>query len=84
MENGLAGWSSNGIGAALLGEKLSRPEVEGAPASNLSDQPAVREMTAMERERQGSVGTIVLRKTVGDFTFGEILGEGSYSTVSSP
>ena len=38
-------------------------------------------MTDKERERQGSVGTIVLRKTVADFTFGEILGEGSYSTV---
>lgn len=83
MDGALAGWSTNGIGTAMLGEGLSRPEVERAGSSNLSDKPAAREMTVKERDREGSVGTVVLRKTVGDFTFGEILGEGSYSTAST-
>ncbi|ORY76543.1 kinase-like domain-containing protein [Leucosporidium creatinivorum] len=35
------------------------------------------------RERDGSASSVTLiRKTVGDFTVGETLGEGSYSTVS--
>lgn len=76
-------WSA--IGAAVTGIKPvddqtpTRP-VAGRAPSSATTQTASRPM----RERDGSASSVTLiRKTVGDFTVGETLGEGSYSTVSS-
>lgn len=61
----------------MLGEEV-RPNPARASSSTLSAQPATRPANS----RQGSnASIIVVRKTVGDFVFGEVLGEGSYSTV---
>lgn len=56
-----------------------RPPTERAPSSTLSDKPAKMAVS-------GSNGAeiMIVRKTVADFMFGDVLGEGSYSTVSRP
>lgn len=75
METGLTNWSA--VGAGVEPNVEERPSLEQT-SSRLSDGPPTRPILG----RQGSAGDVVLRKTVGDFKFGEILGEGSYSTVS--
>lgn len=56
-------------------ELLERPEVLRNGSSTLSSKPA--------KVRIGDAGetVLVIRKTVADYKFGDILGEGSYSTV---
>lgn len=83
LEASLTTWSA--VGAAVNeirtsnGQEEKRPEMMRADASTLSEQPPTRPANS----REGSAGSVVvIRKTVGDFTFGEVLGEGSYSTVS--
>lgn len=59
----------------LLGD--ARPGVVRAGTSTLSDKPAKIAVTG-----SNGVEVMIVRKTVGDFTFRDVLGEGSYSTVS--
>lgn len=84
MATNLTNWSAIGMGVnktpSSQGDPAEeRPPLQKGDGSTLSDQPATRPVNS----RQGSAASvIVLRKTISDFQFGEILGEGSYSTVS--
>lgn len=69
-------------------EKNLRPEVGRHASSNLSDKPARRELSALEKLKEGEKegggspnASVLVRKTVTDFEYGDVLGEGSYSTV---
>lgn len=62
-------------------EVEERPLVPRAASSNLSDKPAVKIIPGVS-EKQEDSSMLIMRKTASDFKFGEVLGEGSYSTVS--
>lgn len=68
--------ASNGD-TTLLAEL--RPGAERAASSTLSDKPARMAVGGLNGAEM-----VVVRKTVADFDFGDVLGEGSYSTVSPP
>lgn len=64
---GLRAAAAGVVSARAVGEE--RPDVGRLVSETLSDRPATEE-------------GVLLRKTAGDFVFGDVLGEGSYSTVS--
>ena len=57
----------------------ARPGAARAGSSTLSDKPARMAISGLN-----GAEIMIVRKTVGDFTFADVLGEGSYSTVSHP
>ena len=85
MVSNFTNWSA--VGDAVN----SRPDTEDSSADARtigrprldSEHLSAGPPTRPGNDRQGSnASLIVLRKTVADFQFGEVLGEGSYSTVS--
>ncbi|KAK4699382.1 succinate dehydrogenase (ubiquinone) flavoprotein subunit, partial [Phenoliferia sp. Uapishka_3] len=83
MESSLTNWSAVGDAVTsipnILSDVAEKPPLDRSEGETLSDGPKARPAN----ERQGSAASvIILRKTVEDFHFGDVLGEGSYSTVT--
>lgn len=63
-----------------------RPIIPRAGSSTLGNQPAIKLIPTGSTIGEGGTGAeelnaMIIRKTPSDFKFGEVLGEGSYSTV---
>lgn len=80
----MSDWTA--VGAAVTGIKTGEDETPTRPSAGRAPSSAMTQATSRPtRDRDGSASSVTLiRKTVGDFTVGEVLGEGSYSTVRSP
>lgn len=79
----LADWTA--VGAAVHGVQMGNDETPTRPSAPRAQSSAMSNQSTKSRDRDGSNGSVTMvRKTVGDFTVGETLGEGSYSTVSRP
>jgi hypothetical protein len=79
----LGDWTA--VGVAVTGVKTGEDETPTRPSAGRAPSSATTTVASRPRnERDGSASSLtMIRKTVGDFTVGETLGEGSYSTVRS-
>ncbi|KAM0752928.1 kinase-like protein [Meredithblackwellia eburnea MCA 4105] len=78
MESSLTNWTA--IGDAVNGVPLPPASATLLAEATSGNGEGILRPAASRQDSTASL--IVLRKTVQDFKFGDILGEGSYSTVS--